>query len=94
MEGFQSFHGTGKTTYARLLLPDLLSDVTYVIYTDVDILWLADIAELWDSIDEDAIMHISPGGSPPKELKWFSDPCLDYYLHKFKPPRQTGKHYW
>ena len=81
-------------TYARLLLLDLLSDVTHVIYTDVDILWLADIAELWDSIDEDAIMHISPGGSPPEELKWFSDPCLDYYLQKFKPPRQTGKHYW
>lgn len=82
-EGFQSFHGTGKMTYARLLLPDLLSDVTHVIYTDVDILWLADIAELWDSIDEDAIMHISPGGSPPEELKWFSD--HNYKWEKDKP---------
>lgn len=82
-EGFQSFHGTGKMTYARLLLPDLLSDVTHVIYTDVDILWLADIAELWDSIDEDAIMHISPGGSPPEELKWFSE--HNYKWEKDKP---------
>lgn len=32
---------------ARLILPSLLKDVEFCIYSDVDFLWLADIAELW-----------------------------------------------
>lgn len=41
-----SWHGN-HMTYARLLLPDLLSNVDYCVYCDVDFLWMRDIAELW-----------------------------------------------
>lgn len=36
-----------KMTYARLLLADALPDVSHIIYSDTDFLWLIDIAELW-----------------------------------------------
>lgn len=54
--GFKPHHG-GRMTYARLLLPELLPSVALIIYSDVDILWLADIAELWDSLRPDSILH-------------------------------------
>lgn len=75
---FKIYHGS-KMTYARLLLPDLLPDVAHVIYSDVDILWHADIAELWDGLSTNAILHYVPPhpnsfsklGS--EESKWFTD---------------------
>lgn len=68
---FQSYHGNSRMTYARLLLPDLLPDVQQIIYGDVDILWVVDIAELWDSLDPNAIVHCTPSQhSPPAEIKW------------------------
>lgn len=36
-----------KMTYARLLLSEALPDVSHIIYSDTDFLWLIDIAELW-----------------------------------------------
>lgn len=54
--GFKSHHG-GRMTYARLLLPELLPNVDSVVYSDVDILWLVDVAELWDSLQPDAVLH-------------------------------------
>ena len=39
-------------TYARLTLPQLLNKTDFVIYTDVDTLWLDDIYELWQLKDE------------------------------------------
>lgn len=35
-----------KMTYARLLAPDLLTDVDLAVYCDVDVLWHADIEDL------------------------------------------------
>lgn len=59
ISGFKPYHGS-TVPYARLLLPDLLPSVNQVIYSDVDILWLIDIAELWDSLDGNAVMHYVP----------------------------------
>jgi len=36
--------------YLRLWLPQLLRDVDWVIYSDVDTIWNRDVAELWDSV--------------------------------------------
>lgn len=73
--GFREYHGSSRMTYARLLLPDLLPQVKQIIYSDVDILWTADIAELWDSLDPDAVIHCTPSKhSPPKEIEW----CKQY----------------
>lgn len=68
---FQTYHGNGRMTYARLLLPDLLPDVSHVIYSDVDILWVIDIAELWDSLDSNAVIHCTPSRNAPRpEVEW------------------------
>lgn len=49
--GLPLWHGN-RTTWARLLLPKLLSaEVKHIIYSDVDFLWIADIAELWSKKD-------------------------------------------
>jgi len=68
---FQTYHGNSRMTYARLLLPDLLPDVHQIIYSDVDILWAVDIAELWDSLNPNAILHCTPSKhSPQAEIEW------------------------
>lgn len=54
--GFKCHHG-GRMTYARLLLPELLPNVGQIVYSDVDILWLADVAELWASLNPDGVLH-------------------------------------
>lgn len=59
MESFNIYHGS-RMTYARFLLPDLLPDVGTVIYSDVDILWHADVAQLWQCLDPDAVLHYVP----------------------------------
>lgn len=45
-DGFPIWHGS-RMTYARLLLPRLLPDDDFVVYCDVDFLWMDDIADLW-----------------------------------------------
>lgn len=70
---FRTYHGTGRMTYARLLLPDLLPTVDQIVYTDVDIVWIVDIAELWDSLDPNAIIHCTPSNHTIKaELEWYT----------------------
>ncbi len=43
---FPDWHGN-KAAYARLKLPELLKDISHIIYCDCDFLWIADIAKLW-----------------------------------------------
>jgi len=80
---YKAYHGTGRMTYARLLLPDLLPDVTQIIYSDVDVLWLADIAELWDTLDPTSVMHVRRPERPsasrldPKEIEWMQTEGFD-----------------
>ena len=62
-KGFREYHGASRMTYARLLLPQLLEDVDQVVYSDVDMAWFADVVELWDGLDDDAVMHVSSRGS-------------------------------
>lgn len=72
--GFKSHHG-GRMTYARLLLPELLPNVNQVIYSDVDILWLADVSELWGSLHQDAVLHYVKDTVFPRteaETKWLN----------------------
>ena len=38
--------------FLRLYLPELLPDCDWVVYSDVDVLWFADVCELWDLRDE------------------------------------------
>lgn len=44
-----------KMTYARLMLSEALPDVSHVIYSDTDFLWLIDIVKLWNEKSSDKI---------------------------------------
>ncbi len=45
-------YASSRMAYARLFLPKLLTNVKYVIYSDVDTLWLDDISDLWNLRDQ------------------------------------------
>ena len=64
-------------TFARLLLPALLPSVSHIIYSDVDIVWLADISKLWAlKNDTDMMTVVSEraffDNMNPTELEWFN----------------------
>ena len=70
----RSWHGGGRMTYARLLLPELLPDTRHVIYCDVDFLWLVDVAGLWALRHDDVVCLGVPDGTEvviERECKWF-----------------------
>jgi len=52
---FGSWNGS-KATWARLLIPDLLPDVDRCIYSDCDMLFIADPREMLDALDEPNIL--------------------------------------
>lgn len=48
---YPEWHGN-KMAYARLMLPTALPEVDWIVYCDVDFLWLRDIGELWAERDD------------------------------------------
>ena len=52
---FGSWNGS-KATWARLLIPDLLPDVDRCIYSDCDMLFVADPREMLDALDDPNIL--------------------------------------
>lgn len=72
---YPAWHGN-KMAYARLMLPYALPEVDWIVYCDVDFLWLRDIAELW-AVRDDALAFI--GTLDPSEItrasekKWFEE---------------------
>ena len=75
-----------RMAYARLLLPEALPDVDYVIYCDVDFLWSRDISELWRERDA-AIAFIGTKDGVEytrvKEMKWFAENGYPYDFEKY-----------
>ena len=61
-ECLPKFHGS-HATFARLLLQDLLPNEDWTIYTDVDVLWLRDVSELWALRDPAHALLAAPDGS-------------------------------
>ena len=71
---FPAWNGEGRMTYARLLLPGLMPGARHVIYCDVDFLWLADVAGLWELRRDDVACLCVPDGTDvvvERERKWF-----------------------
>ena len=58
-------------TYARLLLQDILADEDYTIYTDVDMLWERDIAELWEMQTDDKVLWAATDVKAPLKVDTF-----------------------
>lgn len=83
---YPAWSGTGRMTYARLLLPQVISDADFVVYCDVDFLWMADIAELWRSCDPRIIVQSTCEGKEPTrrlEEPWFAVHGLDYSFERY-----------
>lgn len=53
---FRRFANTSLFTYARFLIPELCPDLTKVLYLDIDILVLDDLAELYHTPLENALL--------------------------------------
>lgn len=74
LHGCGTWHGNSSMTFARLLLPSLLPTVKHVIYSDVDFLWLKDIAQLWQQADDALILqharHDQICAISPAEHEW------------------------
>jgi hypothetical protein len=67
--------------YARLLLDNLMPESEHVIYCDVDFLWMADIAKLWQLRDNKSALISVPDSCKEtleKEEKWFKSHRLPF----------------
>ena len=77
---------SSKMTYARLLLPSLLPNVDFVIYSDVDFIWLTDICRLWKQCDDNFVLS-----SPREQMEdtlsieeqWFADHHLKFNRKRY-----------
>lgn len=78
---FLPLYASSRMTYARLVLPQILTKTNFVIYTDVDTLWLDDISELWRLKDEIPLIAC-PREQADKtidmEEKWFTSRNLNF----------------
>ena len=73
-EKYPAWNGN-RMAYARLLLPETLSDVDWLIYCDVDFTWMRDVSELWDErADGIALVGTKDGAewTLDREEKWFA----------------------
>jgi len=74
-KSFRAWNGTGRMTYARLVLPELLQDADFVVYCDVDFLWMADVAELWKLRDGSVSLQArreANAATLAREERWFA----------------------
>ena len=64
-----------RMAYARLILPSALEDVDWIVYCDVDFLWMRDVAELWAEREDGlALIGTKDGtkGTLDREETWFA----------------------
>ena len=69
-------YASSRMTYARLILPRILQDCEFVLYVDVDILWLDDINELWslrNTVELFGCVREPSAGTVKMERKWFTE---------------------
>jgi lipopolysaccharide biosynthesis glycosyltransferase len=74
-----------RMTYMRLVLARLLPDVEFVIYCDVDFLWLRDVAELWKCRDSQYVLQSvkDMDDTVQKEECWFRKNGLPFNSEKY-----------
>lgn len=83
---FPEWNGPSRMTYARLLLPELVTDATYILYCDVDFLWTADVAELWALRDDKICIqaHLDwPDSRYRVEPPWFKARKLPFESERY-----------
>ena len=72
-----------RMAYARLILPSALPDVGWIVYCDVDFLWLRDIAELWAEREEGLALIGTPDGT--RMTREIDGPWFEKWGEKFDP---------
>jgi len=61
-----------RMAYVRMALPTLLPDLDFVLYVDSDMLWLADITELWELRNDCVLLQaVRDTRGLPREIPWF-----------------------
>lgn len=79
-------YASSRMTYVRLLLPRILGDVDFVIYADVDILWLDDISRLWLLRDRVGLVGCARDpskGTVEMERRWFEANGLEFDADRY-----------
>lgn len=80
MSSFPAY-ASSRMAYARLFLPQILTSVSYVIYSDVDILWMDDVSGLWKGRGDvglvGCVRELSPG-TLKMEREWFVSQGLPF----------------
>lgn len=74
-------YAASRMTYARLILPRLLTKLKHVIYSDVDILWLDDVYQLWklkDKIELVSCVKEQSNKTIDMEEAWFTSKGLKF----------------
>ena len=82
---YPAWHGN-KMAYARLMLPTALPEVDWIVYCDVDFLWLRDIAELWEERDDNlAFIGVQDLSEVTRrsEKKWFEERGYPFDLDNY-----------
>lgn len=79
---FPSWTNGSRANWARILLPQLLADVDYCVYSDCDILFLDSpvgiVQELLDSKGALLVGHKNPYGTKGPDGQWFHNAGLPY----------------
>ena len=74
-------YASSRMAYARLFLPRILTSASHVIYSDVDILWMDDICELWKGRSDvklvGCVRELS-SGTLKMERNWFESQGLPF----------------
>ena len=75
----------GKMNYARLHFPRLLPEVNHLVYCDVDLLWTADVVELWHLRDECAYVKsvLDIEFTREHEAKWLKSRGVEIDAEKY-----------
>lgn len=79
-------YAESRMAYARLFLPELLRECRYVIYSDVDILWMSDVARLWqmrNQVDLVSCAHELSWKTIEQERRWFTGNGLPFDPEKY-----------
>ena len=77
-KAFKAYNGS-YTTFLRLFFPEFLSDLDWVLWTDVDVLWFRDPVRFWEEKSEDVSVVWSPDipstrkATQAQFLKWRPD---------------------
>ena len=73
-----------KMTYIRLLLPEILCNEKYVIYSDVDIVWFSDISKIWKYRKNKApLQGVYDAYAESDDGKWFNNHSMKYVTGKY-----------